>query len=130
MRKCWTRGRLETFSITSAYRLLYLPLRQWIKLQNCKLAHSKLCISMSDIQVFFRPFTPSGFVDCHRLVSLGLVPLPVSTFPWQVPHSSGISNIVGSPVKSRLHSHSSHNGLSLGLHAGTPLTHAWLSSFP
>ena len=85
--------------------------------------NSKLCISMSDVKMFFRSPTPFSFVDCNTLLSLGLVPLPVSSSPWQVSHGSGISNILGSPRQSRLHLHSFSTMASLGLHAGTPLTH-------
>ena len=35
------------------------------------------------------------FINFNKLHSLGLVPPPVSTFPWQVSHGSRISNILG-----------------------------------
>ena len=37
------------------------------------------------------------FVDCNKLLSPGLVPLPVSSLPQQIAHSYGISKILGSP---------------------------------
>ena len=35
-------------------------------------------------------------VDCNKLLSLELVPLLVSIFPWHVSHGSGIIDILGS----------------------------------
>jgi hypothetical protein len=37
------------------------------------------------------------FVDCNRLLSPGLVPLPVSSFPHHVSNGSVIFSIFGSP---------------------------------
>ena len=45
----------------------------------------------SDLHSFFI------FVDCNKLLSPGLVPLPVSSFPQHVSHGSGIFNIFESP---------------------------------
>ena len=45
----------------------------------------------SDLYSFFI------FVDCNKLLSPGLVPLPVSSFPQHVSHSSGIFNIFEPP---------------------------------
>lgn len=45
------------------------------------------------------------------LLSLGLVPDLLCSFPWHISHNSGISDILGSPVKSRLYHHSLSNGL-------------------
>ena len=47
-------------------------------------ANSHLWISMSDVKVLFRSPTPFSFVDCNTLLSLGLVPFFVSSFPQQV----------------------------------------------
>lgn len=69
-------------------------------------ANSRLCIAVSDVKALFRSPTPFIFVDCNTLLALGLVPFPVSSLPWQVSHSSGISNILGSPKQSRLHLYS------------------------
>ena len=70
------------------------------------LANFKLYISMSDVKTFFRSQTPFSFVDCNKLLSLGLVRLPANRFSWQVFHVSGISNILGSPRLPRFHLHS------------------------
>jgi len=35
----------------------------------------------------------NSLVDCNTRLFLGLVPLPVSSSPWQVSHGSGIPNI-------------------------------------
>lgn len=40
------------------------------------------------------------------LLSLGLVPLPVSSFSWQVSSGSSVSKLLESPRQSRLHFHS------------------------
>ena len=48
----------------------------------------------SDIQISNSFFI---FVDCNKLLSPGLVPLPVSSFPQHVSHGSGIFNIFESP---------------------------------
>lgn len=67
----------------------------WI---NCK-----LCVSMSDVKTLFKSPTPFSFVDCDILLSLGLVLLPASSFPWQVSHNS---SILESPRQPRLLLHS------------------------
>jgi hypothetical protein len=56
----------------------------------------------------FRSLTPFSFVDCNTLLSLGLIPLPVSSFPRQVPHDSSMPNIWGSPRRSRIASVQGH----------------------
>ena len=89
MRKYWTKAKLKT---------------SW--------ANSKLYISVPDVKMLFRSPRPFSFADCSTLLSCGLVPLPVSSSPWQVSHNSGISNILGFPRQSRLQLHSSGNGLS------------------
>ena len=68
---------------------------------------------MTDVKVLFRAPTPFSFVDCSTLLSLGLVPLPVSRHPpWQVSHVSGISNILDSPRQSSSNFIASHSGFS------------------
>ena len=44
--------------------------------------------------MFFRSPTPLNFVDYNTLLFLELVPLPVNSFPQQVSHGSGLSNIL------------------------------------
>lgn len=68
-------------------------------------------------QMLFRSTTPSTFVGHNRLLSLGVVPFSLISFPQQISHDSGISTILGSPIQSRFHLHS--------LHTGTPLPQAW-----
>lgn len=63
--------------------------------------------------------------DCSTLLFLGLVPLLVYSSPWQVSHSVGIPNILGSSAQPGLHFHSSLRGPLLG-HAETSLAHAVL----
>lgn len=84
---------------------------------------SKLCISRSGVKARFRSPTPFNFLDSNTLLSLGLVPSPVSSFPRQVFHDSGISSILESPRQSS--SSHLHEMASLGLRSGTPLTRVW-----
>jgi hypothetical protein len=58
MGKYWTKARAKT---------------SW--------ANSKLYISMSDVKALFISPTPFIFVDCNKLFSHGLVPLPVRSLP-------------------------------------------------
>ena len=44
--------------------------------------------------MFFRSPTPLSFVEYNTFLSLELVPLTVGSFPQQVSHGSGISNIL------------------------------------
>ena len=37
------------------------------------------------------------FVDCNKILSSGLIPLPLCSFPQQISYGSGISKILGSP---------------------------------
>jgi hypothetical protein len=67
-------------------------------------ANSKLCISMPDVKMVFRSPTPFSFVDCYTTLSLCVVPHPISSFPWQISHSSGISNVLASPRQPQNHS--------------------------
>ena len=69
-------------------------------------ANSKLCILMSDVEGLFRLPTLFSFVDCSILLSLALAPLPVSSSPQQLSHSSRNSNILGSSRQSSLQFHS------------------------
>jgi hypothetical protein len=53
---------------------------------------------MSDVKALFRyPTSLFIFVDCNKLLSAGLVLISFSSFPRQIVHGSGISNILGSP---------------------------------
>jgi hypothetical protein len=87
-RKDWTKARLKTSG-----------------------ANSKLCVSMSDVKALFRSPTPFC-VDSNTLLSLGLVPLPVSSFSQQIFHDSGNSNILGPPINPGFTFTASYNGLS------------------
>lgn len=62
----------------------------------------------------------SLFVDCIVLPLCVRLPYMLCSSPWQVSHSSGISNILGSSTQSRLHLHS-----FTGSHTGIPLTYTW-----
>lgn len=44
-----------------------------------------------------------SFVFCNTLIRLLLVPHPVYTTPWKMSHGANTSNILGSPMQSRLH---------------------------
>jgi hypothetical protein len=46
---------------------------------------------MSNVKSLCISPTPFIFIDCNKHLSLGLVLLPVSSFPQQVSHSSGIT---------------------------------------
>jgi len=82
--------------------------KYWIKeRQKTSMTNSKLCISVSYVKALIRCPIPFISVDYNRLLSLGLVPLLVSSFPQKISQDSGISSILGSPRKSRLHLHSS-----------------------
>ena len=78
VKKHWTKARLKT---------------SWT---NCK-----LCFSISYIKMLFRCPTTLSFVDGNIQLSLETLPLPVSSFSWQVSHCSGISNMLGFPRQSR-----------------------------
>lgn len=72
--------------------------RYWTKTSlKTSWANSKLGISTADAKVLFRSPTLFSFVENSTLLSLGLVPLSVSSFPQPVSHDSGISNITGVP---------------------------------
>lgn len=77
----------------------------------------------ANVKALFRTPTPPSAVDGNTLLSLGLVPSPACGSPWQVHHSSGVPNALRSPVQSRGHLHTT---ASPGVHAGPPLTRAWL----
>jgi hypothetical protein len=85
---------------------------------------------MSDVKALFRSPTPFIFVAWNTLLSLGLVPLPISSFPWQASHHFKVSNILGSQHNPGSPSQL-HTMASLGLHAGTrvPLTMPGPTSF-
>jgi hypothetical protein len=50
---------------------------------------------MSEVKVLYRSPILFIFVNYNKLLPLGLVPLPVSSFPQQLSHGSGICNILG-----------------------------------
>ena len=102
MRGCWTKARVKASRVIS-----------------------KFCVSMS-LTARLRSLTPFSFVDCNILLFLGLAPLPVGSFTWQVSHDSGGSNILGSPIPSKFHLHSM---ASLDFHAGSSLLHVWPQCF-
>ena len=79
---------------------------------------------MSDVKALFRSPTPFSFVNCNTHFSLlGLFPHSVYSSPWQLSHSSSISNTFGSPLKSDFMFTVSHNGLSRPPYRDTPDTH-------
>lgn len=82
------------------------------KQDQTSVGYTQNFVSMSDVKVLFRSPTPSSFVESCRGLSLRLVPLPVSSSPWQVSHESGILTILGSPVKSGSTPTALCNGLS------------------
>ena len=84
---------------------------------------------MSDVKKLFRSPTPFSFVDCSTLLSLGLVPLPVSSSPQQVSHDSGISNISGLQGNPGFTFPASCNGLSRPLCRDIPNTHLTSATF-
>ena len=57
---------------------------------------------MSHVKALFRSTTPFRDLDCSILLSLALSSLPISSFPQQVSHGSGISNILESPWQASL----------------------------
>lgn len=64
---------------------------------------------MSDVKALqvstsFRSPPPVISVACNTILSLWLVPLPLSRFLWQKSHGSGISNILGYPIHCQLYS--------------------------
>lgn len=60
-------------------------------------------------------------VDCNTFISLEMIPHPIISPSWQVPHDFGVPNIMGAPINSRLHFHISelYTMASLGLHVMT-----------
>lgn len=86
--------------------------KYWTKKQNQKSARETLNSASPCLQHGSDLPTPSKFVHHNTLPSLGLVPHSVCVSPWQVPHSSGISNDLKSPTQSRPHLHSFTQWLS------------------
>lgn len=67
-------------------------------------ANSKLYISMSNVKAFLRSTAPFSFVDWGTIFFfIGLIPNPVSSFPWKVSQRNGFSIILRSP-RLQLHS--------------------------
>lgn len=63
--------------------------------------------------MLFRSPTPFIFVEYNTLLSLVLVPFPISSSSWKIPHDSHVSNIPDSPRQSGLFTFTSfHNALS------------------
>ena len=69
------------------------------KNQLCKLQTLHLHSNVKTLFIFSAPFS---FVDYNILLSLGLVPFPVSSSPQQVFHDAGISNILGGGLLSNV----------------------------
>ena len=66
---------------------------------------------MSEVKMFFRSPTPFYIVNCNTLLSLGMIPLPVSIFPWQVSHSLASQTSWGLQANPGFNFRASHNGL-------------------
>ena len=65
------------------YQTIARPKTSW--------ANFKLCISTSNVKMFFRGSpTPFSFIDFKTLLFHGLVPLPISSSPRQGSHDSAI----------------------------------------
>lgn len=47
-----------------------------------------------------------AFLTCNSFLSFRLLSLPVCSSPYEMYYSSGISNILGYPMQSRIHLHS------------------------
>lgn len=75
-------------------------------------------ISMSPVKALFRSPTPLCCVDYNILLTLVLVPFPVSNSPHQVSQGSGFSSILGCP-RQGLSFTVSHSGLSVPPHRDT-----------
>jgi hypothetical protein len=80
---------------------------------------------MSDVKAFFRSPTPFSFVDCNILLSLGLVPFFVSSFPQQVFEAALASSTFWGHQHYLDSSPRFHTMFSLALHAETLLSHSW-----
>lgn len=68
--------------------------------------NSKLCISMSDVNMFFRYSNSFNVIDYKTLLSHGLFSYQKFNIPWYVFHDSGISNILFSTKQSCIHFYS------------------------
>lgn len=101
VRKCWTKAKAKIIR-----------------------ANSNLCLSMSEVKVFFGSSTPLRFIDYKTLLSHGLIPFIVSRSPWQVSYNSSISNILDYQRQSGLHLPSVTMAF-LVLNTRTSLTQTW-----
>lgn len=101
--------------------------KYWAKTRRkASRANSQPCISMFDVEMFFGFPTHFSFVDWNILLSFGLLPQSVC----KSSHHPGISNILESPIQSRIFFSQLHAMVSLEHQAGVLLTHTTsLSSF-
>lgn len=72
-------------------------------------ANSKSSSVISNFKGLRGPSHHLSLIDYNTMFSLGLVPLPVGSSPWQTSHDSGISRISDALTKSRLHPQSFMN---------------------
>lgn len=61
---------------------------------------------MPDVKILSRSPAPTSFVNCNTIISFGMVPHLVYSFPQEVFHSSASPTFLGTLVKSRTHLHS------------------------
>lgn len=81
--------------------------KYWTKTgRKARRANSRPCISMFDVEMFFGFPTHFSFVDWNILLSSGILPQSVG----KSSHRPGISNILGSPIQSRILFHSFMQG--------------------
>lgn len=83
----------------------YCTTQEWKPAEQTPNSAFPCLMCSSELQLFPALLTTT-------LLSLGLVPHPVLSFPQQVSHGSDISNILGSPRQSLLHLHSFTQWLS------------------
>lgn len=90
--------------VHSYCRIRSIVRKIWIKeWPKTSWANSSLWISMSNVKALFRSAAPFRSVDWNTLLSIGLIPHPVSSFLWKISHSSGFCIILRSP-RVQLHS--------------------------
>lgn len=83
-----------------------------------QLGKSPNSASLSDVKILLR------LAEGNALLSLGLVPLPISSSPWQVSNSSLIQHL-GITKTIQVSPFQLHVMASLDLHLGTTMTHVW-----
>lgn len=95
----------------------------WV-LNNTKAQQGKYQILQLGIQCQrLQQFYPFRFGTCNIHFSIRLVPLPVCSISWQIPHGYGLSRILGYPMQCRFHlweSPAIHNLGSLVLFGSQP----------